>query len=86
MTNRQHSQSVPEPALGCALIKPVDKIWRLVRRDLWPVPTHGGGSHIAEMPHPNWRAVRNRPRWDYSDFLAVMNAEISACFQCVGHE
>jgi hypothetical protein len=27
---------------------------------------------------------RNRPRWGYRDFLGAMNAEISACFQCVG--
>ncbi len=32
----------------------------------------------------NRSAVRNRPRWDYRDFLAAMNAALSAGFQCVG--
>ena len=36
----------------------------------------------------NRSVVRNRPPWGYRggyrDFLAAMNAALSACFQCVG--
>ena len=48
------------------------------------------GLHSPQVALPksaitgNRSAVRNRPRWDYRDFLAAMNAALSACFQCVG--
>jgi hypothetical protein len=50
--------------------------------DSRPKPAEPVGLRCANTG--NRSVVRNRPRWGYRDFLAAMNAEISACFKCIG--
>ena len=73
----------PKDRIGCDVARPGGQR-KYVRYEF------GTGPVLAELVRlkcantGNRSVVRNRPRSDYRDFLAAMNAEISACFQCIG--